>query len=465
VYQDSVKKGKDILVLNYRVYYPEEYWSAGTPVVTLYEICRIHLSSDMSGYKEMRLIFSIQHLSARNMLLPIGLSIIAVFGTLQASQDDEPAAAEAEMMSSYELAMANGDETAAVRHVLDYTEKAYGENSPETVKLTHRYGALLYQDGEYREATEVLIKALQRSTAVYGESGGEAFELNMNIGYAYSRWRKGLSERTRYFNRALEILRERGEYESVGYVGTLLSIAINLMDNGGLKGDYSSHFSDTIQSPEVDEYAFPIENEYSNYYYRAEKYILEAIEIGKKLEDQDEYITSKIDIAYAKLKVLETADLAAVPMGTLGYISGGTESDYYDREQERLMAAIENLSRDTDTNRIFLNAANSVLMDIAWLDKDEKRMMAMCSAGMLNSAGEYPPDRLYEIMQGGMVFAPDIGIRVSTNIFRPLRSRGKKQTDKDGNPVRKPYFIPVCVDGRLMAALIHAPRVTVEEIR
>ena len=70
-----------------------------------------------------------------------------------------------------------------------------------------------------------------------------------------------------------------------------------------------------------------------------------------------------------------------------------------------------------------------------------------------------------EIGEGGTVFAPDIGIRISTNIFKPLRTRGKQPTDKNGNPVKRPYFIPVCVDGHLMAALIHAPRVTIEEVR
>lgn len=404
--------------------------------------------------------------SSKNILITsIGCLFLLVFNISQPSQNGASEFSETEMLSSYHSAMARGDETEAIGHLLDYTGKTYGENSPETVKVMHRYGSLLYQDGEYREATAALKKALERSTAVYGESGGEAFEINMNIGYAYSQWRTGLMERSKHFNRALEILRERGEYESVTYVGTLISIAINLMDNGGLKGDYTSHMSDTLQSPEVDDYIFPIENEYSNYYYKAEKYLLEAIEIGTKLESQDEYISSKIAIAYAKLKVMETADLAAVPMGTLGYISGGTENEYYDREQERLMAAIEKLSQDTDTNGIYLDAANSVLMDIAWLDKDEERMIALCEAGLLNSADEYPADRLYEIMEGGMVFAPDIGIRVSTNIFRPLRNRGRRPTDEDRNPVKRPYFTPVCIDGRLMAALIHAPRVTIEEVR
>ena len=381
------------------------------------------------------------------------------------SQNDQSNAAEHKMLSNYKTAMANGDQTVALVYVLDYTEKAYGENAPETVRLTHRYGELLYQDGDYQRATEVLIRALERSVAAYGESGGEAFEINMNIGYAYSQWETRLSPRTKYFKRALEILRERGEHESITYVTTLVSIAINMMDNGGLKGDYSSHLSDSLYSEAAAEIVFPIEREYSNYYDRAEKYILEAVEIGKKLEIQDEYILSKIAIAHAKLKVMETADLGAVPMGVTGYISRGTEKEYYDREQERLMTAIDKLAQDTDANRIFLDAANSVLMEIAWLDKDEERMMSMCTNGSLNSANDYPPDRLYEVMEGGMVFAPDIGVRVSTNIFRPLRSRGKQQLDENGNRIKKPYFIPVCIDGRLMAALIHAPRVTIEEMR
>ena len=346
------------------------------------------------------------------------LSCLFFSVTTQASLDDVSNSAEQQMMSNYDAAMANGDNTAAVKYVLEYAEQVYGENAPETVRLISRYGSLLYHDGDYQKATDVLIKALERSTAAHGESGGEAFKINMNIGYAYAQWKPGLSARTRYFNRALEILRERGEHESIKYVTTLVSIAINMMDNGGLKGSYTSHLSDMLYSEQAAENVFPIESEYSNYYYRAEKYILEAVEIGKRLETQDEYILSKIAIAHAKLKVMETADLGAVPMGTTGYISGGTESEYYDREQERLMTAIDDLAQDTDTNKIFLDAANSVLMEIAWLDKDEDRLLAMCASGTVNSASKYPPERLYDVMEGGMVFAPDLqlSMRISKNL-------------------------------------------------
>jgi tetratricopeptide (TPR) repeat protein len=267
---------------------------------------------------------SVSRLSAVMLTALIGLFCLFAFGMVQASPGNMSEADEARMMSLYQAAMAEGRETAAVKIVLDFTEKDSGEYDPATVKLTHRYGYLLYQDGQYRQATEVLKKALERSTVAFGKSGGEAFELNMNIAYANSQWRTGLFHRTKYFNRALEILRERGEHESIAYVTTLINITVNLMDSGSLGGSYTSHMSDTLQSPDLDDYQFPIEGEYSNNFHIAERYVLEAVEVGAKLGDLDEYISSKIAILQAKLKVMETADLSAVPMGVGGYISGGT---------------------------------------------------------------------------------------------------------------------------------------------
>jgi len=285
----------------------------------------------------------------------------------------------------------------------------------------------------------------------------------MNIGYAYSKWRAGLSLRAKYFDRALEILRERGERESITYVTTLINIVINMMENGGLKGSYSSNLADNSNSLDGDDSFLELEHEYRNYFYKAEKYVLEAVELGKKLENQDQYLSSKIAIAQAKLQVLETADLAAVPLGVDGYISGGTKRDRNDREEDRLVAAIDNLSQDIEKNKLFLTAASKVLMEIAWLGKDQSRMAAMCTDGTLNSASDYSPDRLYAIADDGSVLAPNFSFRITSNIFRPLRSRDEETTDKNGIPVRKPHFIPVCIDGRLMAALINAPTVTIEE--
>ncbi len=88
-------------------------------------------------------------------------------------------------------------------------------------------------------------------------------------------------------------------------------------------------------------------------------------------------------------------------------------------------------------------------------------MMAMCKDGALNSASDYSPDRLYEVAEDGMVVAPGLSMSISRNLFRPVRIR----RDSKGNPIKRPHFIPVCIDGRLMAALSHIPRVTVEEVR
>ena len=396
-------------------------------------------------------------------LLAAGLCLLDP-GSVLADGVDAGKSVEQDIMPLFDEAVNRGDETAALEHLLEYVERTHGENSPEAVKVTRRYGHALYRDNRYREATEVLKTALERSSAVYGPTGGDAFEINMNIAFAYSQWNSRLSTRLVYFDRALEILRERGEKESITYVNTLVSIVVNLMQSNALGGSYTSRLSDTMYSEQAAEISLPIESEYSNQFGKAEKYMRDAVESAEKLEDEDEYLTAKVAIANARLNVAETADLAAVPMGVSGYISRGTEKDYYHREQERLMTAVEKLSENPELNRDYLHAANKALMEIAWLDRDRERMYAMCSEGILNSAEEYSPDRLYEVSDDGTVFAPELGIPVSNNLFKRRVSREESRKDEHGNPVKKPYFIPVCVDGQLMAALVNAPRVTVEEL-
>jgi tetratricopeptide (TPR) repeat protein len=280
----------------------------------------------------------------------IGLFCLVVLNIALASRDDVSRADETGMIAKYEAAKADGDEAAAVRHVLDYSKEAFGENDPATIKLMHHYGHVLYQSGEYREATQVLKEALERSIAVFGESGEEAYQLNMNIAYAYSQWSPSLSNRTRHFDRALEILRETGQHESTEYVTTLVNIIVNLMENGGLEGGFSPNVGEYFDDLERDDYFASMEHEYRNYFHIAEKYVLEAVELSEKLESLDEYLLAKIAIIQAKLKVMETADLAAVPMGVYGYISGGTAKELYEREEARLATAIEKLSRDIDQN-------------------------------------------------------------------------------------------------------------------
>jgi tetratricopeptide (TPR) repeat protein len=392
-----------------------------------------------------------------------GLLLLLSAGVTEAVQVEVPEAERREALSRYEAAMAEGDRKGAVKHILELTEKMEGENSPLTVKLTHRYGHLLYQDGEYRDATKVLNKALKRSTAAFGETGGEAFEINMNIAYSYSQWSPSLSSRMKHFDQALEILREQGEHESMRYVTTLVNIVVNLMDNDGLSGDYSTELGLDYERYMEDELtAFSPEQEYRAHHDKARKYIVEAAELAGKLEDVDEYLSAKIAIAQAKLNVMETADLLAVPIGVRGRMTRGTAKKRNDVEEDRLMTAIDKLSEDIENNRIFLNAANKGLMEIAWLEKDRTRMDTMCANGTLNSASEYHPDRLYRVEEDGSVIAPQFSFRVTNNIFKSV-VRDEQQTDKNGNPVKRPYFMPVCIDGRLMAALTNAPRVVIEE--
>ncbi len=393
----------------------------------------------------------------------IGISCLSPADITEASQTDVTESEEARMLSDYETALAKGDETGAVKHVLDYSEKTIGENDPVTVKLTHRYGFLLFQDGEYREATRVLKKALERSTIAHGVSGDEAYEINMNIGYSLSRWTPSLTDRMEHFDRALEVLRERGEHESVAYVNALINIVVNLMGNQGLSGDLLTNSIESSEVYEGEAAIFELNEEYYNHFGKAEKYILEAIEIGKRLETHDEYISAKVAVAQAKLKVMETADLRAVPIGVQGGISRGAATERNALEADRLTAAIGKLSEDTEGNKTFLTAANRSLMEIAWLDQDRGRMDAMCRNGTLDSASDYHSDRLFRVEEDGTVIAPNFSFRVSTNIFKPLRTRGEPPTDKYGKLVKQPSFIPVCIDGQLMAALINAPKVTIED--
>ena len=116
-------------------------------------------------------------------------------------------------------------------------------------------------------------------------------------------------------------------------------------------------------------------------------------------------------------------------------------------------------------NQEFMDIANGARMDVAWLSKDMERMANFCSSDTLNMASRYAPDRLFEIEDDGSVIAPRFSFIISRNIFERLQRGGfPDRRDPDTLPRQSPQFVPVCIDGRLMAALINAPRVTIEEI-
>jgi hypothetical protein len=74
---------------------------------------------------------------------------------------------------------------------------------------------------------------------------------------------------------------------------------------------------------------------------------------------------------------------------------------------------------------------------------------------------------LFEIAEDGSVISPRFSFRISSNIFERLRTSrfdNERLSGPDREREKKPQFVPVCIDGRLMAALVNAPKVTIEEI-
>jgi tetratricopeptide (TPR) repeat protein len=166
------------------------------------------------------------------------------------------------ILQKYAAAAEKRDVVAAVGHLLDYSVLTEGEYAPQTAQLTHRYGVLLSRSGEHRQAVNVLKIALERSKVAFGEFAGEAFDINMNIGYAYGHLGRRRFYGIEYFDRALEVLRQRGERESVAYVSALLNIVASLADNDGLSGDTATTVANNFSDLPGNERLLNLEYEY-----------------------------------------------------------------------------------------------------------------------------------------------------------------------------------------------------------
>jgi len=192
----------------------------------------------------------------------------------------------------------------------------------------------------------------------------------------------------------------------------------------------------------------------------------EAVELAEALEFEDPYLSAKVAVVQAKIKTNETLFMEVVPPHIRGGISGIAAREKYQQEDNNLLSAIDVLMADVTQNQDFLDIANNARMDIAWLSKDMGRMTNFCNDNTLNMSSRYPPDRLFEITEDGSVIAPGFSFRISSSIFNPrLPARKRDSWGPVRNEDKIPQFVPVCIDGRLMAALINAPRVTMEEIR
>ena len=414
------------------------------------------------------------NLSALMVCLAKGLASLSVPVSAQRNANEGQSAAETEALNNYEAATAAGRHAAAAKYVLDYMEKTEGENAPLTVSLTQRYGNLLREEGDIREAVSVLKTARERGIIAFGEHGIELFTINLDLGEAYVDRRIGVYRPQKYFNDALEVLRENGQRETTLYVRTLVGIASRLTQAGVLDGALSVDTAGVnLTNPGGDGFEnligsgmSSLTHRYQSGYRWVEPYMREALELAEVLDIEDPYLSAKIAIVQAKIKVIDTLFLEVVPPSVWGSVSGATTREYYQREDNNLSSSIDVLMGDAEHNKDILEIANSARMDISWLSKDMEQMANFCSSNTLNMASRYPPDRLFEIEDDGSVIAPRVSFMISSNIFRRLPARKIESLGPNQEKLDKtPRFVPVCINGRLMAALINVPRVTIEEIR
>jgi len=385
-----------------------------------------------------------------------------------------PSPAEAEAMSNYQAARAEGRHAEAVKYLLDYMVQHQGENDPLTVSLTQRYGNLLREEGNVRDAVDVLKTARERGIAAFGEYGMELFELNMDLGDAYVDRNLGPGLPRRYYDDALEVLRRNGQRETLLYVTTLMNVAARLTQAGALDGSTSSDTGGVgfrgMPGSEYENLANTglagVTQTYRSGYGLLEQYLGEATELAGRLENEDPYLPAKIEVVQAKIRVADTIYLEALPPAVRGSISDVAAKQRYQQQDDILSAAIDVLMKDAGVNRDMLEVAHNARMEVAWLSEEMERMTDFCGSGTVNMAGMYPVDRLFGVVADGTVDAPRFSFTVAKNIFdRSMRRRLFNRRDPDSLPENRPRFIPVCIDGRLMAALVNAPRVTIEEIQ
>jgi len=401
------------------------------------------------------------------------LAIALAFLSVSAESNDDPSAAETEAMNNYAAASIEGRHAAAAKFILDYMEKTEGENAPLTVARTQRYGNLLRKEGDIREAISVLKKARKRGIIAFGEYGIELFEINLDLGEAYVDRDIGVGKPKKYFDYALEVLRENGQRETPLYVTALAGIASRLAQAGALEGVFSADTNGDGLEELADSGLTSIMRKYKSGHKILDDYLQEAFELAEALESEDPYLSAKVAIVQARIRVIDTMYLEVVPPNIRGSISGATARKYHLQEDKRLLSAIDSLVGDAEQNQDYLDIANGARMEIAWILKDKEQMTSFCSSNTLNMASRYPPDRLFEISDDGSVIAPRFSFKISRNIFRQLSENiydkrlNVRSLDNWGpteRPGIRPHFLPVCIDGRLMAALINSPLVTIEEI-
>jgi hypothetical protein len=414
----------------------------------------------------------LMNLPALVMALSIALISLSYSVSAQNKANDGLSVAESKALNNYHASKAAEKQAAATKYVLDYTEKTEGRNAPMTIALLQRYGNQLHNEGDIRKAISTLKTARKRGIVAFGEHGIQLFTINMDLGEAYVERNIGIGKPKKYFDYALEVLRENGRRETSLYVRTLVGTASWLAQAGALEGAFSAGI-DVAANGQGNNLAglilsggTSLTQSYQSGYVVLKKYMSEAVELAEALELEDPYLSAEVAIVQAKLKVTETIFLEAVSVSIRGGISGITAQEYYQREDNHLLSAIDVLMADAGQNQDFLDIANSARMDIAWASKKMESLAKFCSSNTLNMASSYTPERLFEVADDGSVIAPAYSFRLSTNIFKPTPARKHDYWGPNQRSGKTPpHFVPVCINGRLMAALTNVPRVTIEEIR
>ena len=256
-------------------------------------------------------------------------------------------------------------------------------------------------------------------------------------------------------------------------MNTLVGVASGLTRAGILDGAFSADsaglgFSTptgVVSDDIVNSGVTSVRRRYQSGYVVLDGYIQEAITLAEALENEDPYLKANISVIKAKIKIIDTLFLEVVPPSVMGSISGTAAKKRYEDEDRNLAAAIGILMEDSAANREMLEVANNARLEVAWLREDMDLMHEFCRDNTVNMAARYPPERLFEVAADGTVDAPRFPFNVSDNIFdRSVRKTLYTRREARHVSENRPQFVPVCIDGRLMAALVNAPKVTIEEL-
>jgi hypothetical protein len=249
----------------------------------------------------------------------------------------------------------------------------------------------------------------------------------------------GVGKPKKYFDDALAVLRENGQHETVLYVRTLVGITSRLTQAGALEGALSADTAGLgLTNPGgagletlINSGLSSVTHDYQSGYRVLAGYMREAVELVEVLGIEDPYLSAKVAIVQAKTKVLETLYLEVVPPSIRGSVPGRCGKNINRRTTISHPQSTFSWRMPNRTRTFWISPTATV-----WILRG-----------------------LARIWKGWLVFA-----RIIPSIWPPdIRPTGCTRS-KPGETFRKPQFVPVCINGRLMAVLINSPKVSIEEI-